>query len=96
MRSYRWPWRIGAPAGNIARLVTLEIFAMVLAGALAGLALGLASARHIEALLYEVDDSGGGVAGRAAGGVPRRPHRSRRDAAGWNSGAAVLPKITNL
>ena len=27
---------IGAPAGNIARLVTVEIFAMVLAGALAG------------------------------------------------------------
>ena len=45
---------IGAPAGNIARLVTVEIFAMVLIGALAGVALGMASARYIEALLYQV------------------------------------------
>jgi predicted permease len=45
---------IGAPAGNIARLVTVQIFAMVLAGALAGLALGIASVRYVEALLYQV------------------------------------------
>ena len=45
---------IGAPAGNIARLVTVEIFAMVLVGALAGVALGMASVRYIEALLYQV------------------------------------------
>ena len=45
---------IGAPAGSIARLVTVEIFAMVLAGALAGVALGMASVRYIEALLYQV------------------------------------------
>ena len=45
---------VGAPAGNIARLVTVEIFAMVLVGALAGLALGVASVRYIEALLYGV------------------------------------------
>jgi len=45
---------IGAPAGNIARLVTMEIFAMVLLGAVAGVALGMASVRYIEALLYQV------------------------------------------
>jgi predicted permease len=45
---------IGAQAGSIARLVTVEIFAMVAAGALAGIALGMASVRYIEALLYQV------------------------------------------
>jgi ABC-type antimicrobial peptide transport system permease subunit len=45
---------IGAQAGSIARLVTVEIFTMVLAGAMAGLALGMASLRYIEALLYQV------------------------------------------
>jgi len=45
---------IGAPAGSIAGLVTVEIFAMVLVGALAGVALGMASVRYIEALLYHV------------------------------------------
>jgi ABC-type antimicrobial peptide transport system permease subunit len=45
---------IGAQAGNIARLVTVEIFAMVPVGALAGIALGMTSARYIEALLYQV------------------------------------------
>jgi predicted permease len=45
---------IGAPAGNIARLVTVEIFATVLVGAAAGLALGMASVRYVEALLYQV------------------------------------------
>ena len=45
---------VGAPAGNIARLVTVEIFAMVVVGAIAGVALGMASVRYIEALLYQV------------------------------------------
>jgi ABC-type antimicrobial peptide transport system permease subunit len=45
---------IGAPAGNIARLVTVEVFGMVLMGALAGVALGMASVRYIETLLYQV------------------------------------------
>jgi predicted permease len=45
---------IGARAGSIARLVTVEIFAMVLVGAIAGVALGMASVRYIEALLYQV------------------------------------------
>jgi predicted lysophospholipase L1 biosynthesis ABC-type transport system permease subunit len=45
---------IGAPARNIARLVTVEVFTMVLAGALAGVALGMASVRYIETLLYQV------------------------------------------
>jgi putative ABC transport system permease protein len=45
---------IGARAGGIVRLVTLDVFAMVLVGAVAGLALGMVSVRYIEALLYEV------------------------------------------
>jgi putative ABC transport system permease protein len=45
---------LGARAAHIVRRVALEVFAMVLAGALAGLALGLASVRYIESLLYEV------------------------------------------
>ena len=45
---------IGANTGSIVRLVTAEIFGMVLAGTLAGGALGLASGRYIEMLLYQV------------------------------------------
>jgi len=45
---------IGAQAGSIARLVTLPVFSMVLAGGLAGLVLGMVSVRYIESLFYEV------------------------------------------
>jgi predicted permease len=45
---------IGARAGDIARRVTLDVFVMVALGAMAGLALGMASVRYIEALLYGV------------------------------------------
>ncbi len=45
---------IGAPSGVIARLVTLDIFAMVVAGAICGLALGFISVRFIEALFFQV------------------------------------------
>jgi putative ABC transport system permease protein len=45
---------IGAPAGDIVRRVTVDVFSMVLVGALAGVALGLASVRFIEPLLYQV------------------------------------------
>jgi putative ABC transport system permease protein len=45
---------IGAQVGSIARLLTVEIFAMALVGALAGAALGMASVRYIEAILYQV------------------------------------------
>jgi predicted permease len=45
---------IGAPAATIARGVTRDVFAMVAAGAVAGLALGMTSARYIENLLFEV------------------------------------------
>jgi predicted permease len=45
---------IGAQAGDIARRVTTEAFSMVLLGAIAGIALGMASVRYIETLLYEV------------------------------------------
>ena len=46
---------MGAPAANIARLVTLRVFAMVTVGAIAGLGLGMASARYVAALLYGVE-----------------------------------------
>jgi len=45
---------VGAQAGVIVRLVTVEVFSMVLAGALAGLALGMVSVRYIEELFYQV------------------------------------------
>jgi len=45
---------IGARPAGIARLVTTPIFAMVVVGALAGLALGRMSARYIAELLYQV------------------------------------------
>jgi predicted permease len=45
---------IGAQAADIAWRVTVDVFSVVLAGALAGLALGFASARYIETLLYQV------------------------------------------
>jgi putative ABC transport system permease protein len=45
---------IGAPAVNIARLVSLEVFGVVIAGATAGLALGVASAGYVDSLFYDV------------------------------------------
>jgi len=45
---------LGAQAGRVVRLVTVEVFAMVLMGAGGGLALGMASAQYIESLFYQV------------------------------------------
>jgi predicted lysophospholipase L1 biosynthesis ABC-type transport system permease subunit len=45
---------IGARAADIARRVTVDVFTMVFAGALAGVALGMASSRYVESLLYQV------------------------------------------
>jgi predicted permease len=45
---------IGAQAGDVARRVAADVFFMVLAGVLVGAALGLASVRYIETLLYQV------------------------------------------
>jgi predicted lysophospholipase L1 biosynthesis ABC-type transport system permease subunit len=45
---------IGAQAARIVRLVSVDVFVMVCAGTLAGGVLGMASARYIETLLYEV------------------------------------------
>ncbi|MEX2263775.1 MAG: ABC transporter permease [Bryobacteraceae bacterium] len=46
---------IGARARDIVRRVTLDVFSMVLAGAVAGLTVGMASVRYIETLLYRVN-----------------------------------------
>jgi predicted permease len=46
---------LGARAGHVARGVTMGMLGMVVAGAIAGLALGLASERYLAALLYQVD-----------------------------------------
>ncbi|WP_041585901.1 FtsX-like permease family protein [Terriglobus saanensis] len=45
---------IGAGRFNIARLVTLRTFAMVLLGAMAGLALGVGASRYVATLLFGV------------------------------------------
>ena len=46
---------VGAGAGDIARRVTGETAAVLLTGAIVGLALGVASVRSFAALLYQVD-----------------------------------------
>jgi putative ABC transport system permease protein len=45
---------VGARAGRIVRLITADILAMVAIGAVAGLALGLLSARYAASLFYQV------------------------------------------
>jgi putative ABC transport system permease protein len=45
---------LGAPAGDVARRVLAELVAMLLIGALAGLAAGVVSQRSLQALLYGV------------------------------------------
>jgi predicted permease len=45
---------IGAPAMDIARRVTVDVFFMVIGGAAIGLALGMVSVRYIAILLYQV------------------------------------------
>jgi putative ABC transport system permease protein len=52
---------IGAQAGVIARLITVEVFSMVAVGALVGVALGIASGRYIESLFYQVKPTDWGV-----------------------------------
>ena len=52
---------IGAQPAGIAKLVTTDVFSMVLAGALAGLALGMISVRYIETLFYQVKATDAGV-----------------------------------
>ncbi|MGB8474177.1 MAG: FtsX-like permease family protein [Candidatus Acidiferrum sp.] len=45
---------VGAQAGGIARLVTMDVFAMVVVEALAGVGLGMISVRYIESRFYQV------------------------------------------
>jgi ABC-type lipoprotein release transport system permease subunit len=52
---------IGAQAGDIARSVAGEALSMVLAGAVVGVVLGVASVRYIERLLYEVKGTDPGM-----------------------------------
>ena len=48
---------VGARGGAIARLVTRSVFSMVLLGVMAGVGLGLASARYLESLFFQVKAS---------------------------------------
>lgn len=52
---------LGARTGDVAREVTAGIFAAVCAGAVAGLGMGMASARYIASLLYQVKTTDLGV-----------------------------------
>ena len=45
---------VGAQAGGIARLVTMDVFSIVFLGAAAGVSLGIVSVRLIESLFYQV------------------------------------------
>ncbi len=48
---------VGARGGAIVRLVTFSVFTMVVAGLVAGVGLGLASARYMESLFFQVKAS---------------------------------------
>ena len=52
---------LGAQVGDVVRRITTGISVAVLMGAVAGLALGLASVRYIESLLYQVKATDAGV-----------------------------------
>lgn len=52
---------VGAPAIDIARRVTRDVFAMVLVGAAVGLVLGVMLARYVDSLLFEVNATDLGV-----------------------------------
>jgi len=52
---------LGAQAAHVARSVTLEIATMVLLGAAAGLALGVASSHYVATLLYQVHATDAGI-----------------------------------
>ncbi|HKW32029.1 MAG TPA: ABC transporter permease [Candidatus Acidoferrum sp.] len=45
---------LGAQAAAIVRIATFDVFSMILLGAVAGLGLGMAFARYVEALFYQV------------------------------------------
>jgi putative ABC transport system permease protein len=45
---------VGAEAGSVARLVTGDVFSMVLLGAAAGVGLGMLSVQYVESLFYQV------------------------------------------
>jgi predicted lysophospholipase L1 biosynthesis ABC-type transport system permease subunit len=45
---------VGAQAGGVARLVTADVFSMVLVGAIAGVGLGMLAVRYVESLFYQV------------------------------------------
>jgi putative ABC transport system permease protein len=48
---------VGARIGSIAQMLTAEVFAMVLVGAVVGLTLGVASVHYVETLLFGVKGS---------------------------------------
>ena len=48
---------VGAPRRNIAGLIMNQVFAVVAAGAVAGVVLGMASMRYVETLLFGVKGS---------------------------------------
>jgi predicted permease len=48
---------VGAQRGAIARMVTAEVFLVVIAGVVTGAAIGLGAARYIETLFYHVKSS---------------------------------------
>ena len=85
---------VGAQAGGIARLVTMDVFAMVLVGAVVGVGLGMLSVRYVESLFYQVKATdlqmlalpslailAGSVLGSAAAGDASGSNRSSFDAA---------------
>jgi len=60
---------VGAQGTKITGLVTRNVFAMVLSGAVAGLALGIVSARFLESLFYQVKATDWSVIALPAGAL---------------------------
>ena len=52
---------IGARPAGVVRLVTVEVFSMVVLGAICGLAIGMSSVRYIEPLFYDVKATDAGM-----------------------------------
>ncbi len=83
---------VGAPRAGIARLLIAEMLFMATVGAVAGMGLGLVSARYLESLLFRVKAGDpvmlvlpslviGGTLRHAAGDFARAAYRSRGDPA---------------
>ena len=60
---------VGARSGSIARLVTAHSLVMIVVGSAAGVAFGIASARYMETLFYQVKATDAGMLALPMGAI---------------------------